>query len=160
MGRQRVISPRRCPRLRSYLCGNPTLLFAYTLQDDQIHFAHPIIASTAKSFYFDKWHGISTNDQDTFKGSVPKPLIALIGTVVCSFLHCIPLYVAHNLHSIGMPSTNGQTAAPRPSSLNGRHTSQCMMKFCEQWQSLKTIRLTGLASMGDSPRGRALECTS
>jgi len=53
-----------------------------TLQDAQLHFAHPIIASTAKSFYFDKWHGISTHDRDTFMGSVPKPLIALIGAVV------------------------------------------------------------------------------
>ena len=51
-------------------------------QDDQVHFAHPIIASTAKSFYFDKWHAISTCDRETFNGSVPKPLIALIGTVV------------------------------------------------------------------------------
>jgi hypothetical protein len=52
-------------------------------QDEQVHFAHPIIASTAKSFYFDKWHAISTCDRETFNGSVPKPLIALIGAVVC-----------------------------------------------------------------------------
>ena len=55
---------------------------SHVSQDDQVHFAHPIIASTAKSFYFDKWHAISTCDQETFNGSVPKPLIALIGAVV------------------------------------------------------------------------------
>ncbi|KAF9780419.1 hypothetical protein BJ322DRAFT_1220931 [Thelephora terrestris] len=49
--------------------------------DDQIHFAHPIIASTTKLFYFDKWHEISTHDPDTFKGAVPKPLVALIGAI-------------------------------------------------------------------------------
>jgi hypothetical protein len=51
-------------------------------QDDQVHFGHPIIASTTKLFYFDKWRDISTQDRDTFRGSVPKPLVALIGTVV------------------------------------------------------------------------------
>jgi hypothetical protein len=51
-------------------------------QDDQIHFAHPIIESTCKAFYFDKWAKISMLDQDAFRGSVPKPLIALIGTIV------------------------------------------------------------------------------
>ena len=51
-------------------------------QDDQIHFAHPIIESTCKAFYFDKWAKISMLDQDTFQGSVPKPLVALIGTIV------------------------------------------------------------------------------
>jgi len=49
--------------------------------DDQIHFGHPIIASTTKLFYFDKWHEISTHDQETFRGAVPKPLVALIGAV-------------------------------------------------------------------------------
>ena len=51
-------------------------------QDDQVHFSHPIIASTCKSFYFDKWSDISTFDCDTFRGSVPKPLVALVATVV------------------------------------------------------------------------------
>jgi hypothetical protein len=36
-------------------------------------------------FYFDKWNEISTHDPDTFKGSVPKPLVALIGTIVSFF---------------------------------------------------------------------------
>ena len=52
------------------------------VQDDQVHFGHPIIASTCKSFYFDKWSDISTFDRDTFCGSVPKPLVALVTTVV------------------------------------------------------------------------------
>ena len=51
-------------------------------QDDQVHFGHPIIASTCKSFYFDKWSDISTFDRDTFRGLVPKPLVALVATVV------------------------------------------------------------------------------
>lgn len=70
-----------------------------SLQDEQIHFAHPIIASTAKSFYFDKWHAISTCDRETFNGSVPKPLIALIGTVVCFLCHTTPHFCANN-HSV------------------------------------------------------------
>ncbi|KAF9786188.1 hypothetical protein BJ322DRAFT_1020281 [Thelephora terrestris] len=49
--------------------------------DDQIHFSHPVIASTTKLFYFDKWREISTHNPDTFKGAVPKPLVALIGAV-------------------------------------------------------------------------------
>lgn len=53
-------------------------------QDDQIHFAHPIIESTCKVFYFDKWAKVSMLDQDAFQGSVPKPLIALVGTIVSS----------------------------------------------------------------------------
>lgn len=67
------------------------------LQDDQLHFAHPIIASTSQLFYFDKWSEISTHDQDTFKGSVPKPLIALIDTVVrfiCT-QQILPCYSQH-----------------------------------------------------------------
>jgi len=55
-------------------------------QDDQIHFAHPIIESTCKAFYFDKWAKISMLDQDTFRGSVPKPLVALVGTIVSSLI--------------------------------------------------------------------------
>ena len=51
-------------------------------QDEQIHFGHAIIASTCKSFYFDRWLDISTSDRDTFQGSVPKPLVALVGAVV------------------------------------------------------------------------------
>lgn len=60
----------------------PLSPFSHVIQDEQVHFAHPIIASTAKSFYFEKWHDISTLDPDTFRGSVPKPLVALIATVV------------------------------------------------------------------------------
>lgn len=52
-------------------------------QDEQTHFGHPIIASTCKSFYFDRWLDISTSDRDTFQGSVPKSLVALVGAVVC-----------------------------------------------------------------------------
>jgi hypothetical protein len=56
--------------LTTSLCSpNP---LTHALQDDQVHFAHPIIASTAKSFYFDKWNGISTQDRDTFKGISPE----------------------------------------------------------------------------------------
>ena len=51
-------------------------------QDAQVHFGHPIIASACRSFYFDKWSEIATFDRDTFHGSVPKPLVALIGTIV------------------------------------------------------------------------------
>ena len=51
-------------------------------QGSQIHFGHPIIASTCKSFYFDKWSDISIFDPDTFHRSVPKPLVALVGAVV------------------------------------------------------------------------------
>ena len=78
----------------SNLVRNSALAFYLSLispQDKQIHFAHPIIASTAKLFYFNKWHVISTCDHETFNGSVPKPLIALIGAVV-SFLSCWPQY--------------------------------------------------------------------
>ena len=70
------------------VCSPPTpnLRFtSHTSQGKQAHFAHPIITSTAQSFYFDKWHAISTCDRDTFAGSVPRPLIALIGTVVSFF---------------------------------------------------------------------------
>ncbi|KAF9784420.1 hypothetical protein BJ322DRAFT_1109133 [Thelephora terrestris] len=45
--------------------------------NEQVHFGHPIIASTCRSFYFDRWSDISTFDRDTFHGSVPKPLVAL-----------------------------------------------------------------------------------
>jgi len=51
-------------------------------QGFQIHFGHPIIASTCKSFYFDKWSDISIFDCDTFHRSVPKPLVALIGAII------------------------------------------------------------------------------
>jgi hypothetical protein len=43
-------------------------------------------------FYFDKWHEISTHDPETFKGSVPKPLVALIGAVVSVVLNEHPIY--------------------------------------------------------------------
>ena len=79
MGRTSMVpSKAQCVNLSSHF--RPP---SHPLQDEQLHFAHPIIASTAKSFYFNKWHTISTDDPDTFSGSVPKPLIALIGTVVC-----------------------------------------------------------------------------
>lgn len=49
--------------------------------DAQVHFANPIIESTCKAFYFGKWAKISALDPESFRGSVPKPLIALVGTV-------------------------------------------------------------------------------
>ena len=55
-------------------------------QDEQVHFGHPIIASICKSFYFDRWSDISAFDRDTFRGSVPKPLVALVGTIVRYFI--------------------------------------------------------------------------
>ena len=58
------------------------VLHANPPQDRQIHFGHPIIASTCKSFYFNRWSDIAVFDRDTFQGSVPKPLVALIGTIV------------------------------------------------------------------------------
>jgi hypothetical protein len=68
---------------------DPSLL-SYISQDEQIHFARPIIASTAKSFYFDKWHRIANHDQDTFRESVPKLLVAPIGTVVGPLCYIAP----------------------------------------------------------------------
>ena len=60
----------------------PSQIILTPSQDAQIHFGHPIIESTCKSFYFDKWSKISTFDPDLFHGSVPKPLVALVGTIV------------------------------------------------------------------------------
>lgn len=52
-------------------------------------------------FYFDKWSEISARDRDTFRGSVPKPLVALIGTVVSFTLthqtnHVLTMYQYRN----------------------------------------------------------------
>src|SRR5882757_6850892 len=101
------------PPVRFVIYVTLSKLLSHILQDDQTHFAHPIIASTAKLFYFDKWHAISAYDQDTFKGSVPKPLVALIGTVVCFILTFLyNLIVANNIYSTGMRSTNRSMAIP------------------------------------------------
>lgn len=83
LGGRWFLSSRHCSWFGSYkLKFYPRAPSSRFAQDDQIHFGHPIIASTTKLFYFDKWHEISTHDQETFRGAVPKPLVALIGVVV------------------------------------------------------------------------------
>lgn len=66
------------------------------LQTEQIHFGHPIIASTCRSFYFDRWIDISECNPNLFQGSVPKPLVALVGTVVCCLIISL-LYIILNM---------------------------------------------------------------
>jgi hypothetical protein len=79
-------------------------------QDRQIHFGHPIIASTCKLFYFDKWSDVSTFDRDTFHGSVPEQLVALVGAVVRPTFH--PIYaLPDGTHSTGMFWTSGLVEA-------------------------------------------------
>lgn len=156
MDRQWVISPWHHTRLGSHPSQPPCSLFSCFLQDDQVHFAHPIIVSTTKSFYFNKWHKISIHDQDTFRGSVLKPLVALVGTVVhVSRLYSIPF--ADNMHNIEMHLMNSPMATLQLQSSNKRLTNQFMMKSCAQWLLLRVIQLMDPASINVLPNGQDLE---
>jgi hypothetical protein len=80
------------------------------LQNRQAHFGHPIIASTCKLFYFDKWSDVSTFDRDTFHGSVPEQLVALVGAVVGRFfIQCMQY-----LTELAVPERFGRVVQRKP----------------------------------------------
>ena len=90
---------------------NMAMLCADLPQDKQVHFGHPIIESTCKSFYFDRWSDIATFDRETFKGSVPQPLVALVGTVVRQSL---PLFLLRQAYSFLVSQCFGQMGKWNP----------------------------------------------
>ena len=86
-------------------------------QDEQVHFGHPIIVSICKSFYFYQWSDISAFDRDTFRGSVPKPLVALVGTIVRYFILSLSDSFLMWVNSIAMRWMSGQMELHLQSSL-------------------------------------------
>ena len=86
----------------------PATPLAHVSQDDQVHFAHPIIVSAVRPFYEGEWSDVPAHGLPSFKESVPKPLIALIGKILrFVFLASPHHYVAHSMDSIKTRLTNG-----------------------------------------------------